>query len=257
MKKSDAVLFTIESSLARITLNKPEAKNSLSVEEIADVGRAVQRAEEAGARCILVSGVGNSFCAGRDLKDTDPERDDTREILSRYINPALDAVRACRIPTIAAVAGPALGFGFGLALACDITIVADNALLGSPFRKIGLVVDSGGHYYLRERLGRHRAAELIFSGRMLSGREAASIGLVNRSVGATDLESVATNLAIAISSGPTAAFSASKEILDCGGSYSDMADLEALKQDEAMWGQDGKEGIEAFKARRVPVFIGS
>lgn len=256
MKNSDTILMTIASDVARITLNKPEVKNSLGVDEMAEVGRAMQRAVDAGARCILIMGAGDAFCAGRDLRDADPVKDDTYEILSKYINPALGAVRACRVPTVSAVAGPALGFGFGLALSCDITLVADNAMLGSPFRRIGLVTDSGGHHYLRERLGRHRAAELIFTGRMLSGREAASMGLVNRSVGAADLERAALTLATAISTGPTAAFGASKEILDCPGSYDDMAELEARKQDEAMKGADGKEGIEAFKARRSPVFIG-
>ncbi|VVE04773.1 enoyl-CoA hydratase [Pandoraea cepalis] len=256
MTTSGTVLLTVKSGLARVSLNKPEVKNSLSIDEMTAVGSAVQAAVDAGARCILISGEGGAFCAGRDLNGTDPERDDTYDILAHKINPVLEVVRSCPVPTIAAVAGPALGFGFGLALACDMTVVADNAMLGSPFRKIGLVMDSGGHYYLRERLGRHRAAELIFTGRMLTGREAAAMGLVNRSVGAADLDDVATLLAMSIASGPTAAFAASKEILDAGKTYGEMAEHEAVKQAEAMRGTDGKEGLAAFKARRSPVFIG-
>lgn len=252
-----AVRCRVDEGIAWITLNRPETRNSLTVSEMVDVGVAFQRAARAGVRCVLVSGEGGAFCAGRDLKRADPAQDDTYDILARHINPALNAVRRCEVPTIAAVAGPALGFGLGLALACDITLVADNALLGSPFRKIGLLPDSGAHYYLRERLGRHRAAELILTGRLVSGREAAAMGLVNRSVGASSLEALAREMATDIASGPTRAFRSSKKILDCPDTYEQMAELEAQLQSEAIKGRDGMEGIQAFQEKRVPRFIGS
>lgn len=255
--KSQTIRCIVEAGLATITLNKPETKNSLSVDEMEALGVAVQRAAVAGARCILIYGTGGAFCAGRDLKDTNPETDNTYDILSKRINPALETVRRCNVPTIAAVTGPALGFGFGLALACDITLAADNALFGSPFRKIGLLPDSGGHYYLRERLGRHRAAELILTGRLISGRDAVAMGLINRSYGASDLDAAALNLAADIAKGPTGAFRASKQILDCPGSYDDMVELEAILQHDAMDGHDGQEGIKAFQEKRLPNFIGS
>ncbi|ARK94650.1 enoyl-CoA hydratase/isomerase family protein [Burkholderia pseudomallei] len=252
-----AVRCRVDEGIAWITLNRPETRNSLTVSEMVDMGIAFQRAAHAGVRCILVSGEGGAFCAGRDLKRADPAYDDTYDILARHINPALTAVRRCEVPTIAAVAGPALGFGLGLALACDITLVADNALLGSPFRKIGLLPDSGAHYYLRERLGRHRAAELILTGRLVSGREAAAMGLVNRSVGASSLEALAREMALDIASGPTRAFRSSKKILDCPDAYEQMAELEAQLQSEAIKGHDGMEGIQAFQEKRAPQFIGS
>ncbi|MFL9950464.1 enoyl-CoA hydratase-related protein [Paraburkholderia agricolaris] len=253
----NAVRCRVEAGVATITLDKPETKNSLSIPEMVEVGVAVRRAASAGARCILITGVGDAFCAGRDLKGVNLDEDDTYELLAREINPALKVVRECEVPTIASVAGPALGFGFGLALACDLTIAADNAIFGSPFRKIGLLPDSGAHYYLRERLGRHRAAELIMTGRMLSGRQAAELGLINRSCGAEELYAVTAKLARDIAHGPTRAFGLSKRILDSGDSYADMAELEAVSQHEAINGSDGREGVRAFQEKRAPRFIGN
>ena len=126
------------------------------------------------------------------------------------------------VPTIAAVRGPALGFGLGLALACDMTIATDDAIFGSPFRRIGAVLDSGGHYYFQRRLGSHRAAELVFTGRMLSGREAAAMGLINEAVKPNDFDARVNELATSIASGPTAAFRATKHILSEDRSLADV-----------------------------------
>lgn len=253
---SPTIKCEMKSAVATITLNRPQFKNSLSVADMEEVGRSFERAVSKGARCILVRGEGDSFCAGRDLADTRPGEEDTYAIVSGQINPALAKVRECVVPTISAVHGPALGFGLGLALACDITLVADNAVLGSPFRKIGLMLDSGGHYYLRERIGPHRVAELIMTGRLLSGREAAQMGMVNRSVGASELDSIAQQMALSISQGPTAAFRASKQILLHDLSYDEVAEQEAVNQAKLIAGHDGKEGITAFQQKRPPRFIG-
>jgi enoyl-CoA hydratase/carnithine racemase len=253
---SSAVSLSREGDLAIVTLDRPQARNALGVEDMARVGRLFDEAAEGGARCVLVRGTGGFFCAGRDLQDARPGEEDTLDIVRRHINPSLARVRACPVPTIAAVHGPALGFGFGLALACDIVLVADDALLGSPFRNLGLILDSGGHFHLRERVGRHRAAELIFTGRLFSGREAAAMGLVNRSVGAMALEGEALALARSIAAGPTAAFRASKQILSQDAGFDAMADLEAVHQARLITGADGREGIAAFQAKRKPRFTG-
>lgn len=254
---SKAIEITREGDVCVVTLNRPEARNSLSVDEMGEVGTAFERADRDGARCVLVRGAGRAFCAGRDLKDTKPGGEDTYGIVNTRINPSLRKVRDCGVPTIAAVQGPALGFGFGLAMACDIVVAADDALLGSPFRNIGLILDSGGHFALRERVGRHRAAEIILLGTIMSGREAAQMGMVNRSVGAADLMATAMKMAALAASGPTAAFRASKEILRDPGGWDELTELEAVHQARLMDTQDAREGIEAFKAKRRPSFRGS
>jgi len=253
---SPVIASARDGDVAVVTLNRTQARNSLGVAEMEQLGAVFEAAERDGARCILVHGAGGAFCAGRDLKDTKPGGEDTYDIVHRRINPALKRVRECGIPTVAAVQGPALGFGFGLAMACDLVIAADDALLGSPFRNIGLILDSGGHFALRERVGRHLAAEIIFLGKLLSGREAARLGIVNRSVAGLDLLAIAADVAKKIASGPTEAFRASKKILRDAGGWDDLAELEAVHQARLMDTRDAREGIEAFTAKRKPSFEG-
>ena len=208
------------------------------------------------ARCLVIRGAGASFCSGRDVREIDPDGEDAYEILRDRIGPILQRLYTLPVPTIASVRGPALGFGLGLALACDITIASDDAIFGSPFRRIGAVLDSGGHYFFQRRLGRHRAAELVFTGRMLSGREAADLGLINEAVAADALAARTAELAGLIASGPTAAFRATKDILSEDRSFDEVLELEARYQKEVTRGPDGQEGLAAFRERRSPVFRG-
>ena len=251
-----AIVLDRDGDLAVLRLDRPGAKNSLRLDDIRLLRDLLERVAASDARCLLLRGTGDAFCAGRDLKETDPERDDTRAILAELINPVLLQLDGLPIPSLALVRGPALGLGLGLALACDITLVAENALLGSPFRAIGCVLDSGGHHFLERRLGRHKAAELIFTGRLLSGREAAALGLVNRAVAALDLDAEGLRLAREIAAGPTAAFRASKQILGEDRGLPEVLDLEARYQAEALASRDGREGIRAFQEKRKPRFVG-
>src|SRR3989344_4119138 len=142
------------------------------------------------------------------------------------------------------------------ALACDICIADEDALLGSPFRNIGFVPDTGAHYFLLERLGYHRAAELIYTGRFLSGQAAAEARLINRAVPVGTVVEEAHKLAELISNGPTKALSLSKDILLRGGSFDEMMAREATYQAAAFSTSDAAEGLQAFLQRRKPVFTG-
>jgi enoyl-CoA hydratase/carnithine racemase len=241
--------------VVRIVIARPQVKNSLRVAEMRALGELVRAAAER-ARCVVITGEGGSFCAGRDLSEADPERDDTLAILRDSIHPSIAAVHTCPVPTIAAVDGPALGFGFGLALACDLTIAADDARLGSPFRNIGCVPDSGAHWFMAQRIGRHRALELVYTGALLSGREAARIGLVNRSVAGSVLADTVAALARTVAAGPPLAFRASKDVLARQDSLADALELEAHAQAAALRSADGIEGIRAFRQKRTPRFTG-
>lgn len=253
---TEALRLELAGGVANIVIDRPEKKNSLTVEQMGQVGILVEQAVVQGARCVVIKGAADVFSAGRDLQGVDTQNEDTLSIIRDVINPSLAKVKDCRVPTIASVKGPALGFGFGLALACDMTYAADNALLGSPFRNIGLILDSGGHFYLKDRVGAHRAAEIIFTGKMFSGKDAAKMGLINRSLGALDLDGFVQTLAKSIATGPTAAFAATKEILACTDGYEAMADLEARHQSTLIRGEDGTEGICAFQEKRKPKFVG-
>jgi enoyl-CoA hydratase/carnithine racemase len=242
--------------IVTIEIDRPEKRNSLRLVEINELGKILSGEPVLDARCLVVRGAGASFCAGRDVHDIDSGREDTYEILRNQIGAVLRQLHTLPVPTIAAVRGPALGFGLGLALACDMTVAAEDAVFGSPFRRIGAVLDCGGHYYFQRRLGSHRAAELVFTGRLVSGREAAAMGLINEAVAVDAFDARIAELATLIASGPTAAFRATKHILSEDRSFAEVLELEARHQKEVTCGPDGQEGLAAFRERRTPQFSG-
>ncbi len=200
------VLLSIDGGVAELVLNRPDKLNAMNLAMVHDFVEALRDAEAGGARAVLVRGEGRAFSSGRDLADADPVHEDGEAILRDVFNPLIERMADCPIPTISAVHGACLGTGLGLALACDVVYAADDARIGSPFARIGAVLDSGAHAAFVSRVGSHRALELIYTGRLLSGREAAAWGLVNRSVAGTDLVRRTRELASAIAAGPTAAF---------------------------------------------------
>ncbi|MET0868092.1 MAG: enoyl-CoA hydratase-related protein [Pseudorhodoplanes sp.] len=253
---SELFRLTDEGSVLVLEIDRAQTKNSLKLVEMEALGEILASERVQTARCLLIRGAGASFCSGRDVREIDPDGEDAHEVLLNRIGPVLQRLYALPGPSIACVRGPALGFGLGLSLACDITIASEDAIFGSPFRRIGAVLDSGGHYFFERRLGRHRAAELVFTGRLLSGREAADLGLINEAVSADTLGARTTELADLIASGPTAAFRATKQILAQDRNFAEVLELEARYQKEVTRGPDGREGLAAFRERRSPVFRG-
>ncbi|HKR99137.1 MAG TPA: enoyl-CoA hydratase-related protein [Candidatus Dormibacteraeota bacterium] len=254
-------LFTLERGVAELVLNRPDKLNAMNDETVAQLLDGVEQAQRGEARALLIRGEGRAFCSGRDLAGADPLHEDGAAILRDTFNPLMQRVADLEIPTIAAVQGACLGTGLGLAMACDILYAADDARIGSPFARIGAVLDSGAHAAFMSRVGRHRALELIYTGRLLSGREAAAWGLVNRSVGAALLLSTVRELAASIARGPTAAFRESKRITrriaDESPAYTEVLNAEAEAQGRASRTHDYQEGIGAFQEKRTPVFTGA
>jgi 2-(1,2-epoxy-1,2-dihydrophenyl)acetyl-CoA isomerase len=263
MPESDeprTVRLTVDDGVAELVLDRPDKMNAMSVAMVRELMDSLDAAETGGARALLVRGEGRAFCSGRDLSEADPLHEDGEAILRDLLNPLMTRMAGVAVPTIAAVHGACLGTGLGLALACDLVYAADDARIGSPFARIGAVLDSGAHAAFVSRVGPHRALELVYTGRLLSGREAAQWGLVNRSVAGADLVRRTRELARAIANGPTAAFLESKRIVrmiqDGSPSLADLLAAEAAAQGRASRTHDYQDGISAFQEKRRPAFTG-
>ncbi|MEY2476973.1 MAG: 2-(1,2-epoxy,2-dihydrophenyl)acetyl-CoA isomerase [Actinomycetota bacterium] len=256
----NTVRLDISDNVAEVVLDRPDKLNAVNPEMLSDLQTAFGEAEGAGVRALVLRGEGRGFCAGRDLGDAKPGTEDAEAILAE-INPLFSRLAEFPAPTFASVHGPALGVGLGLALACDVVCVADDAKIGSPFARIGAVLDSGGHHHFVQRVGPHRALELIYTGRLLSGSEAASWGLVNAAVPGDELLDTVRSMAATVAQGPTAAFQLSKQLVSRiqreGLSLEDVLAAEAKLQGEASRTVDYAEGIGAFQEKRTPKFTGN
>jgi enoyl-CoA hydratase/carnithine racemase len=239
-----------------IVLDRAGKRNALRDQDFETFTRMVRELDDGECRAVLIRGEGEAFCAGRDIATTDPSATDGETLIRDTINPLFTAIRAISVPTVAAVQGHCLGGGFGIAFACDIVLVAESAKIGSPFRNLGLIADSATHHWLREALGYHRASELIYTGRLLSGQEAADLGLVSRAYPDADLLPAARALAAEIAAGPTAAFKVSKRILQESADFGQVLELEAVGQGRVLGTRDGAEGFRAFQEKRRPHFLG-
>lgn len=246
--------------VAEITLNAPARLNSLDEAAAKDLAAAYAEAEAARVRALVLRGEGRSFCAGRDISGVEPARDDVLGYLEGAIEPLLRQMSAFPAPTFAAAHGACLGVGLGLLIATDVVYVADSAKVGSPFANLGAVLDSGGHALLVERLGAHRALDLIYTGRLLTGEEAVRGGLFSAVYPEGELLETTRRAAERAAAGPTRAFLASKRLVarirdERLGLWEAMAAenrAQAALRDTA----DYREGFAAFHARREPRFTG-
>src|SRR6266851_9361741 len=254
------VNLSIEGGLAEIVLNRPDKMNALNDAMVAELNVCLERAEAERVRALILRGEGPAFSAGRDLGDADEGNEDAEAIIEVTFNPMVKRIATFPAPTFASVHGACLGAGLGLALACDVVYIADDAKIGSPFARIGAVLDSGGHWFFVSRVGAHRALELIYTGRLISGKEAAAIGLVNQSMPKEALLEYTRKAAAHVAQGPTAAFMQSKRIVrridEEALDLFAVLKLEAQAQGAAGRTADYKEGIGAFKQKRTPKFQG-
>lgn len=252
--------YTFEHEIAEVVINRPTQMNALDDEHFDALNACVGRALDDSARVLLLRAEGRSFCAGRDIGDIDPFREDAGDTLRRTFNALVTRIRELAVPTVAAVQGACVGAGTGIALACDLVVAADDASFASPFGRLGSVPDSGFHWFVTTRLGAAMAKDLILTGRQLSGMEAATLGLVARSVPADSLLTETRSIATSIAAGPTSAFALSCGLVDTaadGASLADVLAAEAAAQSKVFETSDLREGIAAFNERRRPTFIGA
>jgi len=253
--------------VGRLVLDRPEAKNALTIEmrdDIVDIVRDARADDD--VRALLITGTGDAFCAGMDLgastvaKASEPgfRTRSTAEALRVGVQAFIRELWELDKPTVAAVNGSAVGPGAHLALACDFVVVHEETRFMWSFAKWGLVVDAGGAYLLPRLVGLPRAKAMVMLGEGARGREAVEQGLAYRCVAPDELESVADGLAVRLASGPTRSLGLSKRLLNAT-FETDLAtslDLEGTFQSLAATSTDLSEGMSAFKDRRDPDFTG-
>ena len=256
---ADVVLTERDGGVLTITLNRPEARNAFTRELHAALHGALTEAGDPAVRCVVVTGAGSGFCAGQDLHELAETRLSVGEELEQSYHPNVRAVRRLEKPVIAALNGAAAGAGLSFALACDVRVASDAAVLVPGFVGIGLVPDAGGTWFLGRLLGFSRAFEWMSSNRRLSAEEALAWGLVSEVIPAATFQTRVAELAAAWAARPTAAIGATKRLLDHAHAVeleSQLA-LEAELQQRCVETDDFTEGVSAFLEKRAPNFTGT
>ncbi len=261
---SASVLYDICGAVALVTLNRPEALNSMSREMHRELALAFDRVEsDPTVRALVITGAGRGFCAGADLSEFDlapgprlVERADPGPLIEQAFNPTARRLASLRVPTLAAVNGVAAGAGSSLALGCDIAIAAPNASFIQAFSKIGLVPDAGGSWLLVQKLGLARAMALAMTGDKLSAAQAKEWGLIWEV--ADDPVAAAVAMAQRLAAMPTQALVATRHLLREGTTRSLAQQLDAERNMQTRMGQthDYLEGVMAFLEKRPAIFRG-
>jgi enoyl-CoA hydratase/carnithine racemase len=259
------VLYDVADAIATITLNRPENRNSMTPDLMAAFRDAVARAAgDRSLRCVVVTGRGASFCAGADFRGAspaEPSPDDAvpdYERLFRTYEPFLE-VFDLPMPTIAAMNGHAVGGGFGLALVCDLRVANRDAKYGANFAKLGFHSGMAISHLLPRIVGVPAAADMLFTGRLVNGAEAAAIGLTHEAVAADGVLDAALRRARAVAACAPEALRLMKRSLYDGAGWDprSAARAEAFAQAATMRTNDAKEGIRALLGKREPRFTGT
>jgi enoyl-CoA hydratase/carnithine racemase len=256
------VLYQVADRIATLTINRPEAQNTISGPMLDALTKHLLHAnEDPEVRAIVLTGTGRFFCAGLDLRgggissglssNAGPANLDLRNTPPTVLH-SLDK------PTICALNGSAAGYGMDLALGCDIRVMAENAKLAAAFTARGVLPESGGTWILPRLLGWSKAAELIFTGRTLSAAESLELGLVSHVVSSDELPARARALADEIARNAPLAVQAAKRMMRMGmnETFNDHVHHVFLQLLPLFRSADFKEGMASFLEKRAPNFTG-
>lgn len=241
-----------------LTLNRPEKKNAINAtmfNELLAVFREVDASQT--DRVLVITGAGDAFCSGADLGD---RKNDTRHALARlhWVADVALAVHRIQKPIIAKVNGIAVGAGMNLALAADLIVASEQARFSEIFARRGLTIDFGGSWLLPRLIGLHRAKELALLADIVSAKDAAEMGLVNRVVAAGQLDAFVADWADRLAAGPPIALTMTKRLLNNSMSMTmdEALEAEGMAQTVNSGTEDAPEAIRAFLEKREPKFKG-
>ncbi len=258
----------LENGVLTLTMNRPEARNALTRPMIEALSQQLAAAElDPAVKCIVLTGAGKGFCAGGDVKGMAASGDGTVGKLSidgaihrQRVNQRATAGKLYKMPkpTIAALPGAAAGAGFSLALACDLRIMASNAILTTAFARVGFSGDYGGSFFLTQLVGTSKARELYYLSERVSADEALRLGLANWVCAPEELAAKTREIALRLASGPSIAYRYMKENLNraIAGEVDDCLDLEVTHHVHCGQTEDHREATKAFVDKREPVFKG-
>ncbi len=266
------LLATIENGVAVLTMNRPERRNALSGAMLSGLGAALAECEmDSDVGCVVITGTGGAFCAGGDVKgmaegssnvSTSRAGDgiDAR-IHSQRVNQRAISGKLYKMPkpTLAVLPGPAAGAGLSIALACDLRLAAENAVMTTAFARVGFSGDYGGTYFLSQLVGSGKARELYYLSDRVDMKEALRLGLVNWVVPGDQLEAKAREIAGRLAAGPRVAYRYMKENINravTGADVDDCLDLEATHHVHTGLTEDHREAAKAFVEKREPAFKG-
>ena len=261
---SQPVRHDLEDGVATITLDRPEAMNSLDVATKEALLEAVQQAAKDDAvRCVVLTGTGRAFCVGQDLKEhVGLLQSGTSDALFRTVpehyNPLVTALATMPKPVVAAVNGVAAGAGASLAFACDFRVLADTAGFNLAFSGIALSCDTGSSWTLPKLVGRAKALELLYFPRTIPADEALALGLATAVVPGAELEAEAATLARRLADGPTVAFGAIRRSVTHSAGHDLESSLAFEAEMMALTGatEDHRRAVDSFVAKQKPVFEG-
>lgn len=246
-----------------LTLNRPEAFNSLTV-ELKESFRdtLAETAADPSVRAVVLTGAGKAFCAGQDLKEhvaalqsNDPTPFQT---VADHYNPIVRAITSMPKPVIAAVNGMAAGAGASFAYACDLRIMARSAKFLMAFATIGLTADSGASWTLPKLIGYGRAMELMLLAKPVTAEQAVTIGMATEVVDDGEALSAAQNLASRMATGPTTGYAKIKQALltAAAATLEEALATEGEAQSQLGKTEDHREAVDAFVNKRTPTFTG-
>ncbi|GAB4272632.1 MAG: enoyl-CoA hydratase [Deferrisomatales bacterium] len=254
------ILASQEGGIRVLTLNRPQAMNSLSFPMLLELRARLEEIQfDADARCVIVTAAGDrAFCAGADLKERATMTEDQVRRYIQTIRSTFTLVEDLPVPVIAAVNGIALGGGTELALACDLRIVSDRATLGLTETSLAIIPGAGGTQRLPRVVGKAKAKELLFTAKRIDAQEALRIGLANQVVPHASLLDEARAMAEAISRNGPVALRVAKRAIDRGMEM-DLASalvFESTCYEITIPTEDRIEGLTAFREKRKPQYKG-
>ena len=254
-----SILVERDGSVAIVSFNRPLSLNAIEASIRGELSAAIKEVnDDENIRVVILTGVGRAFCAGADLTEEWHEGTSVEDGLNEQYKPVLLAISNAPKPWISAVNGAAAGIGSAFAMACDLTLMAEDAYLYQAFAAIGLIPDGGATWHLAHTVGRKKAYELIAFGEKLKAEDCLQLGLCNRVVPTDKLIDEAKAMAKVLASKAPLSLRYAKEAVNAAMSH-DLANtisIEARLQEICANSDDAKEGGLAFLQKRTAVFTG-